>query len=283
MDNIRLIDKSLNPLDTPFYHLSIQANLNGLSFSILDSKSLKYLALKQISFGSDMPEYKYSDHLIKTIGEDDLLQGDYKDVFCIWENSRTTLLPSALYNKNSLKTYFEFNQVLNDLDELHTNYLKQLDAYLIYPIHHEIANTFIKFYPRIKFFNQATPFIEYCLKGHNEPGKKVYANFQENFFDVVVFEGSSLLLHNSFMYRNEKDIIYFVLHVYDKLRLDTKETGIVLSGQVNKDSGTMETVKKYIKSVQLASPDDQFQYSLNFDKIQDHQFINLFNLYSCGS
>ena len=283
MDNIRLLDASLNPLDTPFYHLSIQANLNGLSYSILDTKSLNFLALRHISFGSDIPVHKYPDHLIQAVSDDDLLQGDYKDVFCIWENSRTTLLPSALYNKDNLKTYFEFNQVLNDLDELHTDYLNQLDAYLIYPMHHEIANTFIKFYPRIKFFNQATPFIEYCMKGNIDPGKKVYANFHENFFDVLVFGGSSLLLHNSFIYRNENDIIYFVLHVYDKLRLDTKETGIVLSGEVNKDSGTIETIEKYIKSVRLASPDDQFQYSHKFDNIPDHQFINLFNLYSCGS
>jgi len=283
MDNIRLLDESLNKLDTPFYHLSIQANLNGLSFSILDTKTLKYLALRHIPLGSEIPVHKYPDHLIKAIGEDDQLQGDFKDVFCIWENSKTTLLPSALYNKDNLKTYFEFNQVLDDLDELHTDYLKQLDAYLIYPMHHEIANTLIKFYPRTKFFNQATPFIEYCLKVNNDPGKRVYANFQENFFDVVVFEGSSLLLHNSFNYRNEKDIIYFVLHVYDKLGLDTKETGIVLSGQVNKEPGTTETIRKCVKSVQMASPDDQFQYSRAFEKIPDYQFINLFNLYSCGS
>jgi len=283
MDNIRFLDESLNKPDTPFYHLSIQANLNGLSFSTLDTKSLKYLVLSHIPFGSEIPVHKYPDYLTRAIGEDDLLQGDFKDVFCIWENSRTTLLPSALYNKNNLKTYFEFNQVLDELDELHADYINQLDAYLIYPMHHEIANTFIKFYPRIKFFNQATPFIQFCLKGSNEPGKKVYANFQEDFFDVVVFEGSSLLLHNSFKYRNEKDIIYFVLHVYDKLGLDTKETGIVLSGQVKKGNGSTEAIKEVVTSVEMALPDDQFQYSGAFDKEQDHQFINLFNLYSCGS
>ncbi len=282
MDNIRLIDESLDPINKPFYHLSIQASLDGLSFSIFDTRARKYLALNHISIGNDVPVFKYPEHLNKVISEDDLLKGDYKDIFCIWENSRTTLLPSALYNKDNLKTYFEFNQVLEDLDELHADHLDPLDAYLIYPIHHEIANTFIRFHPRIKFFNQATPFIDYCLKGINDHGTKVYANFQEKFFDILVFDGSSLLLHNSFLYRNEKDIIYFVLHVYDKLKLDTKETGIVLSGLVNKDPGTMGIIKKYIRSVQLASPDDQFQYSANINTVLARQFINLFNLYSCG-
>jgi hypothetical protein len=283
MDNIRLLDESLNPLDTPFYHLSIQANLNGLSYAILDTKSLKYLALKQISFGSDIPEYKYPDHLMKAIGDDDYLQEEYKDVLCIWENPRSTLLPSVLYNRNYLKAFFEFNQVLNDLDELHSDYLKQSDAYLIYPIHHEIANAFIKSYPRIRFFNQATPFIDYCMTGNNRPGRRVHASFQENFFDVVVFEGNKLLLHNSYIYRSEKDIIYFVLHVFDKLNLEPEKTGLVLSGQLNQYPGTMETIRKYIKSVRMASPDNRFQYSHAFNRIPGHQFINLFNLYSCGS
>ena len=282
MNEIRLIDESLNPQDTPFYHLSIQANLNGLSFSILDTKTLKYIVLKQIRFGTDIPEYKYPDHLAEAIQGDDLLKGDYKDVFCIWETDRTTLLPSALYNRDNLKTYFEFNRVLNDLDELHADCLDPFDAYLVYPVNHEIANAFIKAYPRIRFFNQATPFIRSCLKKNSDKGKMVYADFHLGFFDVAVCDSSNLLLHNSFAYKNEKDIIYYILHVYEKLKLDTKGTGMDISGKISEDP-EVGTIKKYVKTVRLASPDDQYQYSETFKEVGAHYFVNLFNLYSCGS
>ena len=283
MDNIRLIDESLNPPDTPFYHVSIQANLNGLSFSVLDTRNLQYLLLKELFFGPDIPDYKYTDHLERAIMEDDLLQGNYKDIFCIWETERTTLLPAALYNKDNLKTFFEFNQPLNDLDELHADKLDQLDAYLVYPMHHEIANAFIRSYPRIRFFNQATPFLTYCLKANTDEGKKVFASFHDHFFDVAVFEGESLLLHNTFTGRSEKDILYYILHVYERLQLDTKETAIEISGRANRGSVMVETIQKYIKPVQFAPLNNLFQYSTKFEVIEAHRFINLFNLYSCGS
>jgi hypothetical protein len=163
MHNIRFIEETLDINKTPGYHLSIQAGLDGLSFVIFDPSSYKYIALKHYGFGEEIPEYKYPDSLKELLSTDEFLQKEYLNIYFIWNNPRTTLLPAILLEKEKLRQYFEFNQVLNDLDELHANHIKNLDAYLIFPIYHEIANVLIRHNPTLKFFNQASPFIEHTL------------------------------------------------------------------------------------------------------------------------
>jgi len=282
MHDIRFLDEAFDINKTNTYHLSIQAGLDGFSFVILDTLRIKYLVIKHFSYTEEFPEDKYPDHLGEILQKDEFLSKEYNSIYCIWRNPRTTLLPSPLFEKEKLKQYFEFNQVLNDLEELHANHLKSLDAYLIFPIHHEIANAFIKYYPQLKFFNQATPFIEYILKHQKDESDSAHLNVHKNFFDIIIIRNRSLILHNTFKFRNEQDFIYFIMNVYDKIHLNPETCPVNLSGMIEKNSGMTVIVKKFIKTVQFAKPDNRFQYSHAFDRIPEHFFIHLFNLYNCG-
>ncbi|KPK86928.1 MAG: hypothetical protein AMS27_03955 [Bacteroides sp. SM23_62_1] len=282
MHDIRFLDETLDIHKINSYHLSIQAGLDGFSFAILDPGRFKYIALKHFSYPEKIPEDKYPDHLRELIMKDDFLPGEYDSIYCIWLNARSTLLPSALFDKNNLKKYFEFNHILHDLDELHANHLKSPDAYLIFPVHHEIANIFIRHYPRLKFFNQATPFIEYALHNVGDGTEATYLNIYKDFFDIVVIRNHSLILHNTFQYRNEQDFIYFIMNVFDKIQLNPGTCPVYLSGMIEKKSAMSGIVKKFIKTVHFAKPDKRFQYSHAFDRIPEHFFIHLYNLYNCG-
>lgn len=282
MHDIRFLDETLDIHKTNSYHLSIQAGLDGFSFVILDPLKYKYLAIKHFSFAEEIPEDKYPDHLRELIHRDEFLSKEYESISCIWRNPRTTLLPSPLFEKENLKQYFEFNQVLNDLDELHANHIKSLDAYLIFSIHHEIANVFIRHYPRLKFFNQATPFIEYSLNLQEDGSDSAYLNIHKDFFDIVILRNRSLILHNTFKFRNEQDFVYFIMNVYDKVSLSPGTCPVYLSGMIEKKSAMTGIIKKFIKNVNFSKPDTRFQYSHTFDRIPEHFFIHLFSLYHCG-
>ena len=282
MHDIRFLDEALDTQKTITYHLSIQAGLDGFSFVILDPTINKFIALKHYGFAENIAEHKYPAILHDLLIKDEFLNKEYNTVHCLWLSSRTTLLPGILYEREKLKQYFEFNQVLNDLDELHANHLKSLDAYLIFPIHHEIANAFIKQYPTLKFYNQATPFIEYALNQDLNETDCAYLNIQKNFFDIIIIRNHSLILHNSFNFRYEQDMMYFIMNVYDKVMLDPAIFPIYLSGLVEKNSNLVSLIRKFIKTVKFSKPDNHYRYSHTFDRIPEHRFINLFNLYHCG-
>jgi hypothetical protein len=282
MHDIRFLDETLDINKTPNYHLSIQVGLDGFSFVIFDTSRYKYIALKHYGFKEEIPEFKFPGHLQNLLSGDEFLQKEFLSIHCIWNSPRTTLLPAVLFEKEKLRQYFEFNQVLNDLDELHSNQIKSLDAYLIFTIHHEIANVFIRQYPTLKFFNQGTPFIEYAMK-HN-PGNidSVHINIQDKFFDILVIRNRSLILHNTFNWRYEQDLTYFIMNVYDKVLLDPASIPIYISGPVEKNSDLVNGIRKFIRTVNFCEPDNRFLYAHAFNRIPDHFFINLFNLYLCG-
>jgi hypothetical protein len=282
MHDLRFIDEAFDINKTPGCHLSIQAGPDGLSFTIFAPSKNKYIALKHYGFGEEIPDYKYPDILNKLFNEDEFLQKDFMSIFCIWNNPRTTLLPSVLFEQGKIRQYYEFNQVLNDLDELHATLIKSLDAYLIFPIHHEIANVLIKQYPAMKLFNQAIPFIEYAMHNHDETTDTVHLNIHNNFFDIIVIRDKSLVLHNTFRYRNAEDIAYFILNIYDKVSLDPAEVPVYISGQAEKNSDKMNHLRKFIKTIRFSTQDIRFNYSYTFNRIPEHYFVTLFSLYLCG-
>jgi hypothetical protein len=282
MHDIRFIDETLDINKTAGYHLSIQAGLDGFTFVIFDPSGYKYIALKHYGFGKEIPEYKYPDTLQKLLATDEFLQKEFLSIYCIWNNPRTTLLPAILFEKEKLRQYFEFNQVLNDLDELHANLIKSLDAYLIFPVHHEIANVLIRQYPTLKFFNQASPFIEHAMHHSVRGSDSVHLNIHDGFFDILVIRNNTLVLHNTFNWRYGQDLTYFIMNVYDKVSLDPSAIPVHISGMVEKNADKINWLRKFIRNIHFPEQDNRFHYSYAFDKIPDHFFINLFNLYLCG-
>ncbi len=282
MHDIRFIDEAFDINKISGYHISIQAGLNGFSYTVFDPSKFKYLVLKHYGFGDEIPEYKYVDSLKKLLNEDEFLQKDFQSVYCIWNNPRTTLLPAVLFEKEKIHQYFEFNQILNDPDELHATHIKSLDAYLIFPVHHETVNVLIRQYPALKFFNQASPFIGHVMHHHGGNTDSAHLNINNGFFDILIIRNKSLVLHNTFNYRNENDIAYFVMNVYDKVSLDPASIPIYISGSAEKNSDKINRLRNFIKTIRFNTQDSRFQYSYTFDRIPEHWFVTLFNLYLCG-
>ena len=280
MHDFQFVDSSLDTNKSNTYHLSIQAGLDGFSFLIFDPYTSQYLALSHIPFTTLGDTRDLPDILEKTIKDLDLLQIDYDSTSCIICGNKSTLLPAGLFSKENIRSYFEFNHQLDDLDELHYNYLRHLDAYLLFSVYHEISNVLIRKFPNLKIYNQASPFIESALLQMTGE-EQIALNFQSDFFDIIYVRGQKLILHNNFSYRNPKDVIYFILYVYDKLKLDTATVPIVISGNVQAVSAETETISQFFRKVSFGMANKQNHYSFRFNKIPEHLLVNLFNLYHC--
>ena len=281
MLQFELLDETFDLNLTNTYHLSIQASLDGFLFSILDPSRGKFLGLKQYAYQNLQSENELCSQIQKVLKEDPLLQHAYSGVACIYPDTRSTLLPAALFDRTHLKTYFEFNHPLKDLDELHFNYLKRVDAYLIFPMFHEIANLYLSSWVNASFFHPVTMLSEEALG--RSGGPSVNIQFFGRHFDILVSEGQALKLHNSFTYRSEEDLLYFILFVFDKLGLDQEGTPVFLSGSIDKFSGQPSFLRRYFKKLSFQPAPSGFQYPPAFDRIQEHIYLNVFKVYHCVS
>lgn len=281
MQDFDFVDETLDINLTQSYCLSIQLSLNGLSFCILDPVRNKYIALSHQNFENDLA----FDDLLNTIEnifkKDDLLGHSYKNTKLIWLSNKNTLIPDSYFNKGNLKKYFEFNQKLDDLDELHFKKLKYIDAYSVYVIPNQITNIFIKQFPKLSFYNQQVPFIDHALFKYHSESKKVFVNVNDEFIDMSITESGKLLLYNNFMYKTEMDIIYFIMYVFDRFNLNTENTELILSGFIDKKTSIYSKLKGFISHLKFDKPPEDFSYSYTFNKIPPQSFTTLFNLHLC--
>jgi hypothetical protein len=277
-----LLDETLDINKTQFYHLSIQVQPDGFLFAILDPGEAKYMGLKRYSYEKTPDPERLYEHIRDILQKDPFLQQSYREVSLIHSESRSTLLPAALFEQDRLKLYFEFNHRLGDLDELHYNYLKPADAYIVFPVYSEIASLYSKKWVNTRFFHQATPLIDRLLTGEDKTGKYAGINFNEDHFDICVIEQGQLKYHNNFRFRNEEDLLYFVLFVFDKLELSQEETPVQLSGEIDKFSERPQRLKRYIRKLSFPQAPPGFRYPASFHKVQEHSLLNLLRIYRCG-
>jgi len=281
MPDIDFIDKSLDRENTQNYHLSIQANLNGFSFCILDIEKSTYLGLRHYNFENVYSIDDYVDKLTEVFNEDNLLDWQFKSSSFIYLTQKSTLIPESFFDKANLKTYFEFSQGLNELDEIHYNFLTEINAYNIFAIPNYIVNEIFSRLENVNLFHQATPLVKAIFKNKsNKESECVYVNMNNKFIDIAVAAENRLCLYNTFQFQNETDLLYFILYIYKQLDLDTRKNKLLIAGEQSDNIKYYNALNKYITTVRYLEPFD-FLFSGILEKLNKYKFLNLFNLFRC--
>ena len=281
MHDLSLLDETLDINITRSYHLSIQIDLNGFSFCILDSTRNQYVALKHYSF--DLETEDFEKNISAVFEKDEFLNQEFKGSRLIFTSRKSTLVPDPLFNKENLKDYFSFNHALNDgIEQVIYNRIRNAEAYVVFAIPKYLPEIISKYLPSARLFHQSTPLIEniFLNRRNKKDQVTVYLNVSRSLFDIVVINNKKLSLYNCFSYRDESDLIYFVLYVFEQLKLDPEKTELYLSGIITRRSSHYENLRKYIKLIHFDSLNPQFTYSYTFNEIPSHTFLNLLNLYS---
>ncbi len=282
MHDLSLLDETLDINIIKSYHLSIQIDLNGFSFCLLDTIRNKYVALKHYTFD---PLSEDPAKSIRAIFEqDEFLKREFKGSKMIFTTRQSTLVPQPLFNKDKVKDYFSFNHSLNNNQfEIFFNRLKHAEAYVVFAVPAPLPSIVHEYLPAMKLFHQSVPLIENIFLNRRDHKDQVvvYMNISEKLFDIVVIDDKKLNLHNCFSFKDENDLLYFTLYIFEQQKLDPGDTEIVLSGRITKTMKQYEVLKKYIRHIRFDTPNTQFTYSYTFNEIPSHTCLNLLNLYPC--
>jgi hypothetical protein len=281
MQNVAFVDETLDINLTQLYHLSIQSDLNGLSFCILDPVRNKYIVLEHYNFKPHLLFDDYLNELENYVNNHTILNQSFKKVKLIWLSRKNALIPDQFFNKNKLKTIIELTHSLDDLDEIHYKPLKYNDIVSTFIVPNLIAAFFIKKYPLITFYNQQIPFINHIIQKHHSEQTKGFVNIQPDFFEFVIIKNGQIQFCNNFKYTTAAEMAYFILYALEQNKLDKQNTEIIINGMIQKNSEQYQTLKKFIKTIKFDSRPEYFTYSYTFNKIPQHIFTNLFNVIHC--
>lgn len=264
------------------YHLSIQSDLNGLCFCILDLDSKQYVALQSLPFLSAVLDYNDLQlALERTLSAEPLLNLNFSSVSCIYTSRSATLIPNILADKSLLKRLLEFNIALNELDEVHSSLIDPLDAEAVFAVPSPLAAKLSRKYGKVKFYHQCVPMLsrlpEQAKKGrHNE----LFAiNINNGFADIALYARGGLKIYNTFELQASADLVYFVLSIARQHKVNEKKAGVLLSGNI----GTfVNDVATFFPTLIQAKPHSKIAIAPEIAAFADHRFTHLFSLYECA-
>jgi hypothetical protein len=279
---IHLEDESFDLKKLRSYHLSILSEERSLAFAVLDTNTNKYLVLHQASVSPDQQETGLTS-LFSALGESSEFSS-FKSVSHAVAHNKFTLVPSSLFDEANEESLLRFTHTLGMGDKIHSDTLHNLDAKNLFVVSPGIESQVRKHFTHARLMHSATSFNEGLLiQNKNSSGKKVFADFLSSYFEIALLNGRELVFNNAFKYNSPEDMAYYLLFVYEQLRLNTEEVPLRLSGAIEKIAKEHSLLYNYIRGVEFASLPESFTYSYKFEEVQPHRFFSLFNQYLCVS
>ena len=282
MQDICFIDKTFDHEQSNLYHLSIQISLDGFSYAILDIPKGKYTVLKSINFFLKRPRLLFMK-VRELMIQDELLNLKYKSVDIIYSSENFTLVPQVFYQPGSAEKFYGFNHEIEKGYCIDKTFFSKGESWCIYTIPENLKEFLALKFPKAGIRHNLLPLVERALKeNRNFPERnQVHLNFFRSYFELVVLSGTKLLMSNQFSYSSESDVIYYVLYVFDQIKLAPDTTELLLHGQLLQTDPLYQTFKKYIKKTLFARPNSRFTYSYTFNQLPEHYFTTLLDFYKC--
>lgn len=263
------------------YQLIAGLNSNSLQLLVFDPDKNKFIAFSQQGIHAKGGLQQYLELLRNFFDENELTKHKYKDVVVLWESQRSTLVPNALFDAAEQETYFHFNHGSETDEKIYADKLKTTEVFNVYAIPPDLEKS-LRF-GSFRIRHHASVFIESMMVFSKLTllPKQVFVNVHSGFFDMLVTENGKLLFYNSFAYKTAEDFIYFVLFVYEQLKLSPENNGIILSGEILKNSALFDMLYKYVRNIDFALPGEQYANSYILKDIPAHTIHNLLSTVLC--
>lgn len=258
--------------------LSIQINLNGLSFCILNRTSNTIEFLKTIVFANKLNPPDVLDHLKAELSSNTVFSEDFDAVLVIHQNELSTLVPKVLYNENNKADYLKFNSKILRNDFITEDEILVNESVNVYVPYVNINNYIFETFGEFVYKHSSSVLIDTILqkeKTSEEP--IVYVNCNKATIEIIVLDKGQLQLFNVFEYRSKEDFIYYILFVFEQLKLDVETTHIKLSGSIEKDDDFFAILYTYVRHVDFISIDFNFEISNSIEDANLHHHYLILN------
>jgi hypothetical protein len=275
---LSLVDDLFDGVQAKSYRLAIQLGANGLSAAVWDDVYNKVLALERFSFQKAYSPNVLSGLAHSAIKQSAILSYPFKKVSLAIVNSKSTLVPNALFDTNEKDALLKFNHPLEDGEITAIDNLPNLDAKNIYALPKSIEQQFKELYTALSITHYSSPLIEQVLltNKHNDKAR-VVVHVRPLGFEVLVIDSGKLIFYNTFAYQTPEDFIYYLLFVFEQLKLNPETAHVELLGELEKTSAVYQLLYKYIRNIKFGDRPDAFDYSFKISALPKHHYYSLFS------
>jgi hypothetical protein len=276
------IEENFSFINSINYHLSLQIGPGTLSYAILNIEDKKYQVLKHINFNISA-EKLLKELLLTEIENDTNLKYKYASVAFQYQSFRSMLVPESLFDHKNLKAFLKFHHDVDDKDQIKSYFIKLAEAFVIFSIPNYIEEIVNTHFANVKYMHHCIPFINTSLHQASKDNEAtaLHINFAPDFFDVLIVRNNKIQLYNSFFYKKYTDVVYFVSNILNLFSLKPDNTGLYITGELQAKTELQTELEKIFKSIKFEKYSLDFSYAPAFSDLEQYQFVNLLNLYSC--
>lgn len=234
---IGISGKTFSPSHTQQYALSIRFTPDGFCFAILDEEGR-------------LLHYTHDPQANVSLSSFELLQNSFRNVYLCCDSCDYTLLPKTIFQEQDIPHYWKINFGTNiSSDDVYYNEVRLLDVVNLFGVDKELLAEVRRLFPSASLVHRQTMQIHRSVrKNKQEGGKQVFLYMNKGAVDVVLVEKGALLLANTFRYHSDDEFLYFVLNVFDQLKLDQYHIPTLVAGVLENDEKVAK-LRRYLKNV----------------------------------
>ena len=281
MHDFTELDRNIDLNKPEKYHLSIQLGQDGFSFCILEKYIKRYVGIRHYQINDKLYFNDYLEKIRSIINEDNLLKLPYASVSLLFPTRKSILIPGDIFEKEEIKAYFDLNDDLDDLDEIHFNFIPLFNTYNVFAIHTDLLNIFRSNFKSLKLYHQWSSVLCSLELENSKQGSCTLINFNSNFFDLIVVNEMKLIFCNSFEIKNENDFAFYLLNSLKNLDPEIKKSKILMIGNTSNKSKYFDLLNMYIKNFEIGDLTEEFSYSPALKNTVKPTFYNLYNIFRC--
>ena len=254
--------------------------MNGLSFCILNRTTNTIEFLKTIEFPNKLTPVDVLNHLKAELSSNTVFSEDFVAVLVIHQNELSTLVPKALYNTNNKADYLKFNSKILRTDFITEDEIAINESLNVYVPYVNINNYIFETFGEFVYKHSSSVLIDSILQQDNTAeNPTVYININKNSIELLVVDKGQLQLFNVFEYNSKEDFIYYILFVFEQLKLDPETTPIILSGKINKNDALYNILYTYVRHIDFMRKDFNFKISNTIEDDALHHHYLILNSY----
>ncbi|MFH1121409.1 MAG: DUF3822 family protein [Bacteroidota bacterium] len=283
----RLFDQAL----TSQYNLSIRIDPDGLSFSVYSHLVSRYIVLESVilqkTSGSSSGEPVHHDPADRLNGfliKHPWLLQQFRHTVIIRNSLIYTLVPHALYETAKKAAYLEFVYKTRKSTVIHEQFLNAADAWVVYSLGRDISDLLDHHFKGARFMHHAGAMIETILPRyrHKELRNPVFVNIRAGSFDMIVLKEGTLRYCNSFLWKTNEDLVYYLIFVLDQLALNPENITLMLLGLIEETSSLHELLRRYVRNIDFISNAEVPKSGISLSVANEYKFYDLLNPGLCG-
>ena len=241
---------------------------NDLSILIFNDRIVFCTLEKTLYFELDKGDVS-SENLTTWFKYHDFKKNNCK---CILFESSGVLVPKKLFDEKEKKVYLSLSEdgLENKITE--SKFISSNGKVFVFSQNRDWRSLFNTLIVDIEITHFAAELIPFLSKISNNHLKKiVFIHLRKDFFDLFIYQGSQLLLFNSFPQQNEEDFLYYLFFVLEQFYLKKNQFKTIFLGKFSEYQNYYDIFQEFHTSTEFCFP-----INLETDSEHPAPFFNYF-------